>query len=362
MRVLTIEPAGQLWGSERALLDLIEAAPDDLEIAVCCPAKSSFGAVLERRRVQLFPYLIERLHYRSKWARVVAAVEIFRACLRLAPDALHLNQAGAYRIAAPAALMCGLPIVAHVRMFEDVTYLSKVRPDPTRLRALLPVSDAVALELQACHALAAIPTWRIYDAFTDKSGERHVDAAAKRGRRIAIAGRITPTKGQEILLGALSRPDFDTSIECVIAGEGEPGYVQRLKDTAVPTLERVRWLGFVEDMNALLRTCKFLVVATEREALGRVILEAWNSNVVPIVYAGSGGAAEIIIASRGGLLFNKRTPESLAEALIRAFALSSDEFEALVTKGHEWMAMHCRPEKCAEAFRAALVAILAGRA
>ena len=45
-RALIVEPAGNLWGSERALLDTICHMPDT-EIAVCCPAGTPILAALE---------------------------------------------------------------------------------------------------------------------------------------------------------------------------------------------------------------------------------------------------------------------------------------------------------------------------
>ena len=60
IRILIVEPAGGLWGSERALLDLIEAVPH-LEIAVCCPPQTRLEAELKKRGVCVLPHFIAGL-------------------------------------------------------------------------------------------------------------------------------------------------------------------------------------------------------------------------------------------------------------------------------------------------------------
>jgi len=100
-RTLIIEPAGGLWGSERALLDLIESAPG-LEVAVCCPPRTPLAGELERRGVRVLPWFIERLHQKSRWRRALAAVGVLRACLVFRPDVIHINQSGAWRVTLPA--------------------------------------------------------------------------------------------------------------------------------------------------------------------------------------------------------------------------------------------------------------------
>ena len=111
MRVLIVEPAGELWGSERALLDLIDSAKD-LEIAVCCPPSTPLCAELVRRDVRIAPYFVAGLHQKSRWRRAQAALGVIRACMTFRPDVVHLNQSGAYRVALPAATPCAAVIDA----------------------------------------------------------------------------------------------------------------------------------------------------------------------------------------------------------------------------------------------------------
>lgn len=169
-----------------------------------------------------------------------------------------------------------------------------------------------ASEARIFPSLAKIETRRIYHAYATVGG----DGAEERPRRIACVGRVAPIKGQELLLDSMRQlgrawPD----VECVILGGGDSAYVEQLRQ-ASPT--NVKWAGVVREVMPVLRACSVLVLPSHREPLGRVIFEAWDAGAVPVVFAGSGGAAEVVEAANGGFMYQEQTPGSLREVLDRA--------------------------------------------
>jgi glycosyltransferase involved in cell wall biosynthesis len=106
----------------------------------------------------------------------------------------------------------------------------------------------------------------------------------------------------------------------------------------------IQWLGFVADVVSLLLTCSVLVCPSHSEPLGRVILEAWDAGVVPVVFSGSGGAAEIVAAAEGGILYNEQNPSSLARALREALELDPKRREQFINNGRNWMFRNCNLE------------------
>ncbi|MCL4768137.1 MAG: glycosyltransferase family 4 protein [Hyphomicrobiaceae bacterium] len=336
IRTLIIEPAGGLWGSERALLDLIEAAPD-LDVAICCPPGTPLVRELERRGVRVFPWFLERLHEKARWRRAQAALGVLCACLAFRPQVIHINQSGAWRVTLPAAALLDLPVVCHVRIFEDAAYLAGCCPDPRRLKSIIAISRAVEDEVRTFKALEAIPVHRIYDAYA------RAPTAPATGRirgRIACVGRVAPIKGQAVLLQAIAQGGPLEKAECLIVGDGEATHVAELKAISPPGVE---WRGFVSDVAGLLRTCGVLACPSHAEPLGRVIFEAWDAGAVPVVFAGAGGAAEIVAAAEGGFLYEEQTPEALAGALLRAISLDEDEAARLAANGLAWLEANCGP-------------------
>lgn len=341
MRILIVEPAGNLWGSERALLDLIDSAPG-LKFGVCCPPNSPIILELERRGVEVFPYFLPNLHRKGRWSRLRAAFGVLHAFSRFRPAVIHLNQSGSYRVVQFAARLLRIPIVCHVRIFEDCGYLARVLPDPRLLRGIIAVSVAIETELRRQPQLAAIPIHCLYDAYaaTPAPPNRGI-----REPRLACVGRITPLKGQAVLLESLARTTgFPPSTECAFVGDGDAAYVSELKKASGTGSVRVRWLGFLRHVSPLLATASVLVCPSHREPLGRVIFEGWDAGLVPVVFAGAGGAAEIVQAAQGGIIYAEQSPAALGGALLTALALSEREAERLVANGREWMRANCNLE------------------
>jgi glycosyltransferase involved in cell wall biosynthesis len=341
VRVLIIESSGNLWGSERALLDLIDNLKD-CEIAVCCPPDVPLIDALNRRDVRVLPYLIADLHLKSRWARLGAALAVLRACLRFRPSLIYLNQAGVFKVCMPAANLLGLPICAHVRIFDDVDYLARQSPAPHRLAAIIAISEAIDQAIAAQPALASISRHRLYDAYAPSAPK---PSALRRQARVACVGRIAPVKGQDLLIAALeSAPEAALGEEYIVAGGGNAEMTARLEARSRKLSRPVRWVGVLNDVEALLMTCGVLVCPSRREPLGRVIFEAWDAGSVPVVFASSGGAAEIVSASGGGIVVPVETPQALAAGLAKAVALTPSEVATMVEGGRAWMAANVAPE------------------
>jgi glycosyltransferase involved in cell wall biosynthesis len=339
-RALVIEASGNLWGSERALLDLIENLPS-VEVAVCCPPGRPLIDKLAKLGVTTLPYFSYALHNGPRWRRLAAAIGVLRACVEFHPSVIYLNQSGSYKVASVAATLLDLPIVAHIRIFEDAGYLARQTPHPHLLRGMIAISAAVEAEIRRFRELDAIPRHRIYDAYAlciqSSSSERIAN-------RIACVGRLVPVKGQDLLVRAMGAFGA-ASAECLIVGDGEEHFIRKLKEIASNgnSVASIQWLGFAQDVVPLLRTCSVLACPSHFEPLGRVIFEAWDAGAVPVVFSGSGGAAEIVTAAEGGLLYQMQEPESLAETLRDALDLTPAERTRLVTNGRSWMAKNCNP-------------------
>lgn len=356
-RVLVVEPAGNLWGSERSLLDLFRVVPT-LEVAVCCPPEMPLNAELEKLRICTLPYFIYGLHDKPRWHRLRAAIGVLRACLEFWPDIIYLNQSGSYRVVLPAATLLNLPIVAHIRIFEDAAYLARQCPDRRRLRGLIAISLAVEEEIRRFQQLDAVPVHQIYDAYPSSAQPVPLSSADRVENRIACVGRLVPIKGQDVLVGALGLlKNGGSNVDCLIVGDGDQSFIRELKQLAinVNVAASIQWLGFVTEIAPLLGTCPLLVCPSHREPLGRVILEAWDAGAVPVVFSGSGGGAEIVAAAEGGIVYEEQKPESLAGVLRDALKLNHEQRTRLVNNGRSWMAKNCNPGSNGEALSTILV-------
>ena len=94
----------------------------------------------------------------------------------------------------------------------------------------------------------------------------------------------------------------------------------------------VEFAGFREDAQALLSQCDCMVLSSDAEPFGLVLLEAMRAGV-PVIASNSGGVPEIVRHEENGLLFEAGDAAGLAKALRRL--MEDDALRAsLIEAGH----------------------------
>ncbi len=124
------------------------------------------------------------------------------------------------------------------------------------------------------------------------------DATSRRVPVVLALGRFHPNKGFDLLLEALA---MTQEIGLRIAGEGPLRPALQNLAVRLGIAERVRFLGWREDLSALLADADLLVCPSREEPLGNVVIEAWSAGV-PVVATASDGPAGLIVDGESGLL------------------------------------------------------------
>jgi glycosyltransferase involved in cell wall biosynthesis len=126
-------------------------------------------------------------------------------------------------------------------------------------------------------------------------------------------GRLHPNKAFDVLIDALAALP---GAYLWIAGEGaqRAALERRAADRGVA--QRVRFLGWRNDVPALLAAADALACASRHEPLGNVVIEAW-AHRVPVVAAASQGPRGLIRGGEDGLLVPIDDVGALAAALRR---------------------------------------------
>lgn len=138
-----------------------------------------------------------------------------------------------------------------------------------------------------------------------------VDRAPGGLLRLGYLGRIEATKGIEVLIDAARRMPTG-SVSVLIAGKGEPGYVETLVARAKGL--DVTFLGFTKPADLFARIDLLVVPSVWEEPLGRVIFEAYEHGV-PAAVSRAGGMPEIVEEGRTGFVFEAGNAQALAALL-----------------------------------------------
>ncbi|MEQ8718781.1 MAG: glycosyltransferase family 4 protein [Acidimicrobiales bacterium] len=256
-------------------------------------------------------------------ALATGGLRLLRRLRSLCPDVVAANGFKSGGLVIPAAALMRLPVVWHLHVdLEDPSM------HPTGRRVL--------------RSLAALTTATIANSdFTRMSWglDRDVDVVVHpvHGRTrsavpepigrptIAMVGRISPWKGQLVLLEALARAfprDDGEGPRAAIVGAplfGEDPYLDAVRARASePDLAgRVTITGFVDDVDAVYDAASIVVHAsTDPEPFGQVVIEAMAARRA-VISTAHGGVPEIITDGIDGTLVDPGDVNALADALRR---------------------------------------------
>jgi glycosyltransferase involved in cell wall biosynthesis len=131
--------------------------------------------------------------------------------------------------------------------------------------------------------------------------------AREQGRLVVCVGNLLPGKGQDILLKAIALLPGDVHV--AFAGRGP--LEERLRKLArnLGVLERVRFLGYVDDVSSVYKAARVCVVPSSWEGFGMAAVEAMASGV-PVVASRIPGLSEVV--GEAGSLFEAGNPSDLA--------------------------------------------------
>ncbi|MDX2263737.1 MAG: glycosyltransferase [Hyphomicrobiales bacterium] len=124
-------------------------------------------------------------------------------------------------------------------------------------------------------------------------------------------GRMAHDKGPDIVVKAMA--DVPGAY-LWMAGDGAEEKAVRQLAGDMGLSERVRFLGWRDDIHSLLEAADIFVCASRFEAHGNIVLEAW-AHGLPIVSARSPGPEHLISHGETGLLVANDNPSDMARAL-----------------------------------------------
>jgi glycosyltransferase involved in cell wall biosynthesis len=346
--VLLLHSSAGRYGADLQLVAIARGLDRSRWQPVCVlPERGELAALLEEAGAEVLVRPLAVLRRRLLSPRGLAALA--RAGLRdrrelgaLARERgaalVHANTSVV--VSAPAvARAAGVPCVVHVReIYAGAASGATARAWPLA-RAGLERADALACVSRA-----------VAEQFSPRSGAfvlhdglvRVPEPAPRAAARadlglpaeafcVALLGRVSDWKGQDVLARALALPPLaERGAIGLVAGDAFPG--EERHERALRALrdelglgERLRLLGFRDDVDTVLGAADALCVPSTRpDPLPNAALEAAAAGV-PVVAAAHGGLPEIVREGETGRLVAPGDPAALAAALAE---LAADPAEA----------------------------------
>jgi glycosyltransferase involved in cell wall biosynthesis len=342
-RILFVGQTGELGGAELVLLDIARHYRDRCEVVLLADGPFRSRLLAAGVRVTVIAggkNLLEVSRQGGRLQTLASAPQILKTAWRIAAvgrrcDVLYPNSQKAAIVTMIAGVFARRPVVWHLHDILSAEHFGKLQRLAVVTLANYMTRRVIANSGAARDAFVAAggradrvgvvangldPA--LFDCVSDDQIARLRSELGLTGKRIVgVFSRLSPWKGQHVLIEALPRL---AGVHALIVGDalfGEMEYKTMLMRRVVElgVSDRVHWLGFRDDIPVLMRTVDLVLhTSTSAEPFGRVIVEGMLARR-PVLATNRGASVELLGEGHLGLV-PPDDPTALAEAIERIFA------------------------------------------
>lgn len=319
LRVSVVEPSGNLYGSELALLDILEGLnPTVFRSEVILPYGTPFAAKLGRFGVANLCLLPPDMVHCSKVSKAWNYLRLAWHWQRAKPDLVYINQGGILRPVSAIARRLKLPMLCQVQTAEDAQWVSSLSGVHAQVSTFVCNSKFIA-------QLTRVPVERlstIYQGYRFKGLQppRRRIRTSLEPIVVGLLGRVCRGKGHDLVVetaGRLRRLGVNRFRFRFIGNATEPEE-QRLIDGLVAqhgARDLIEFRGFREDVGAELAALDLLAIPSVAEPFGRILCEAAEAQV-PVLLTDSGGLGELSRRFDVGVRFEAKQVDGFLRQLL----------------------------------------------
>ena len=365
MRVVFLNPVGQLGGAGRSLLDLLSILPKSIPGIDChvivgldgplvnecsslgatvhlLPMPDSLSVIgdsgLAFRGAEVSPLSRLLKRFSAALATWKYSRKLNALLKAIAPDIIHSNGIKFHLLSAFSAPR-SIPVVWHIRDFIGSRRITKHGLRLCRKRAAGAIAISKSVADDARTVLGPLPLWTVYNAIDtshfssssqlestyldDLAGVPHAPSGTL---RVGMVGTYARWKGQDLFLQAASHvlsslPNLAVRFY-IIGGPiySTPGSQFTLNELvelarSLNLGDRMAFVPLQKDIAPVYESLDVLVQSSIRpEPFGRTIVEAMSCSR-PVVISRAGGAAELFTEGLDALSFTPGEPDELAQRL-----------------------------------------------
>ncbi|MEU3657472.1 glycosyltransferase family 4 protein [Streptomyces sp. NPDC032161] len=331
-RVLAVNPSADLYGSDRVFLDAIRSLRGSgASVEVILPRQGRLAEHLEAHSVPVhtvdFPILRRSLLSLRPLAALAAqawpTVRGLAASIRsLAPDVVYVNTITLPHWMA-ASRKAEVGVICHVHELDQL-------PGPLASALLSPLllADRLVVNSKATRRYVRSRLPRVgprvslvYNGF-DMPATLPSPPAFACPRRLLLVGRLSPRKGQDLAIKALSllvARGHDVVLDLV--GDTFDGYEWYEEDlrrqvASLGLADRVGFDGYQTDTSSAYAKADVVLVPSTLESFGNVAVEGLAAGR-PVLATAVGGLPEIVEDGVNGFLFPPGDAATLADGVAR---------------------------------------------
>jgi glycosyltransferase involved in cell wall biosynthesis len=346
MKILYLICHSPLYGANKALLNIFDGLPSDVEPFV---VMKNHGGICEELDLRSIPYEIipHRLSVYPLirnfkdiilfFPRLVftllqnffANKDLKELVRNIKPDIIHTN-VGPDHIGFNVARYFNIPHLWHIREYQDLQFGLTPIPSNVSFKRKIKKSKLIAITRGIYNHYEMNTNAKIiYDGVLSASDTRLNDSKKK---YFLFVGRLEKAKGiMELINAFIKVVSNHLEFELLICGDGEIDYVRELKDVANKSKysDKIKFLGFRNDINNLMYNAYALVVPSHYEGFGFITVEAMYNGCL-VIGRNTAGTKEILEKENLGILYNNQS--ELIEAMTNVINLGIMKFNPMLEK------------------------------
>jgi glycosyltransferase involved in cell wall biosynthesis len=315
---------GFVGGGEYSFCELLENLALSMETVAVVPGPGEVGKRLNKAGIEVIDAPLSAIR---PWTIPRAAADLVRAfsiSRTVKPSLIYANGSRAAVYFGLVGRRLKIPVVWHCRVADK---------DPLLDPILVRTSDLIVSNSKATASRFSIfNRCRVEIVYNGVDIKRFqgIKAAAEienplPERRILHVARLSPEKRQDVAIEAFDMvadefPDLGLYF-IGGAGENDTGWWAALQAKAQrsPHSKRIHWVGGVDDAAEWVCGGSVLILPSDKEGFGRVIVEAMACGV-PVVASRVGGVTEIVTHGLNGFLVSPGCPGDMAASIRRLLA------------------------------------------
>jgi glycosyltransferase involved in cell wall biosynthesis len=295
VRFSVVEPSGNLYGSEFALLDLLGGLElDAFRAEVVLPRGAPLTARLREAGVPVLELLPAGGRRVLRWKKALSYWRLMTHWRRSRPDLVYINQAGILRPIAIIARRLRLPVLCQVQTVQDARWVAGLPSYHRHVSAFVCNSRFTAEN--ACVPANRLCT--VYQGYRRKGLCRKGSVQPRQPGRLeaGLLGRICQSKGHDLVVQAAQhlRHDQGVSWHFRFIGDAINGAeLARVRSLVAEAgvADRVEFRGYQTDVAGELAQLDLLLIPSLADAFPRTLLEAAEAQV-PVLLSEAEGLGE----------------------------------------------------------------------
>lgn len=310
-----------LGGGEHSFLDLLSHLPLGWEVLAIVPQEGELATKLRAARVttEVLP-----LHSLRPWLAPVIAKALtayWRICRKYQPGLIYANGSRAALYGGLVKYFTNLPVIWHCRVADSDSYVDSLL---THLcNRIIANSHTTSRRFRPEIQNKVKVIYNGFDLHWLKGGVlTKPEGIGDNWKVILLIARVSRWKRHDLALNAFEKiAEIEPNAHLVCLGardDLDPGWCYHLQvmTSRSSFFERIHWIGQAQDIRPWLRSASLLLLTSDNEPFGRVLVEAMASGV-PVIATRSGGVPEIIREGTDGILVTPGSASEMCEAVLK---------------------------------------------